>query len=63
MPLPPSVTVAGCHITVLDKLKTLGVMSDATLRFENYVNYVAKVIFALSVIVFDIITLNHNSNL
>ena len=41
-PLPPSVTVADCPITVSDKLKTLGVTLDAVLTIENYVNQVAK---------------------
>ena len=39
---PPTVTVAGCPITVSDKLKTLGVPLDAALAFEEYVNNAAK---------------------
>ena len=42
MPLPLTVTVAACPITVSDKLKTLEVTLDAALTFEDYVNNVAK---------------------
>ena len=41
-PLPTTVIVAGCLITVSDKLKTSVVTLDADLTFENYVNHVAK---------------------
>ena len=41
-PLPSTVTVAGCPITVLNKLKKLGVTLDAALTFEEYVNSVVK---------------------
>ena len=42
MPLPSTVTAAGCPITVSDKLKILGVTLDAALTFEKYVNDVVK---------------------
>ena len=36
-------TVAGCPITVSDKLKTPGVTLDAALTFDEYTNNVAKI--------------------
>ena len=40
--LPPTVTIAGCPITVSDKLMTLGITLDAALTFKDYVKHVAK---------------------
>ena len=41
-PLPSTVTVASCPITVSDKSKTLGIMLDAALTFVDYINNVVK---------------------
>ena len=40
--LPSSISVAGCPIAVLERLKILGVMLDSSLSFDDHVNAVVQ---------------------
>ena len=57
MLLPPSVTVAGCPITVSDKLKILSISLNVDLTFEDYVNHIMKACNFLSTVFYPLMLL------